>query len=113
MRESISKGGSAVFRVYHDDNGDFTRRCTGSLYLSPDSIRFESDDNIHTFETSPLSVSKVKLDRESTRSWKKRPIFKVFLKIGGAKTKFRFAPLSGKDQESKMFEQLVLVAKIS
>src|SRR5688500_7691577 len=39
MRQSITNGGSAVFRVYHDDTGGFSGRCTGSLYISPESIR--------------------------------------------------------------------------
>lgn len=112
MIESVSRGGSAVFRVYHDDNGDFTQRCTGSLYISPKNIRYESDNNIHTFETSTLSVSKIKYDWESSKDWKKYPIFKVFLKIGDSETKFRFAPVSGKEEEAKMVAQLVIEAKI-
>lgn len=112
MIESVSRGGSAVFRVYHDDNGDFTQRCTGSLYISPKSVRYESDDNIHTFETSTLSVNKVKNDWESSKLWKKHPIFKVFLKIGDSETKFRFAPVSGKEAEAKLVAQLVIEAKI-
>ncbi len=113
MKEAIAKGGSGVFRVYHDDDGDFVKRCTGSLYISPDSIRYESDDNIHTFETSTASVDKVKLDRETNRNWKNHPIFKVFLKIGSEKAKFRFAPINGKEAESRMAAQLFLEAKIN
>ena len=112
MIEAVSKGGSAVFRVYHDDNGDFTRRCTGSLYISPENVRYESDNNIHTFETSTLSVSKVKDDWQSSKLWNKYPIFKMYLKIGEAETKFRFAPVSGKEEEAKLVAQLVIEAKI-
>ena len=107
MRESIINGGSAVFRVYHDDNGSFTNRCTGSLYISPERIRFESDDNIHTFETSTVNVDKIKLDRESSKTWKNHTIFKVFLKIGKEKVKFRFAPVTGKVEESQMAARFV------
>ncbi len=99
MRESIINGGSAIFRVFHDDNGKFTDRCTGSLYISQDSLRFESDDNVHTFETSTVNVDKIKLDSESTRVWKKHSVFKVFLKIGKDKAKFKFAPLTGEQEE--------------
>ena len=102
MRESILNGGSAVFRVYHDDRGSFDGRCTGSLYISPERIRFESDNNVHTFETSTVNVEKIELDRESSNVWKNHPIFKVFLKIGKEKAKFRFAPISGKTEESQM-----------
>jgi tetratricopeptide (TPR) repeat protein len=102
MRQAIINGGSAVFRVFHDDSGSFNGRCTGSLYISPDRIRFESDDNVHTFETSTVNVDKTLLDRESSRTWKNYPIFKVFLKIGKDKVRFRFAPLTGKAEESMM-----------
>ena len=111
MRESIINGGSAVFRVYHDDNGSFTGRCSGSLYISPERIRFESDDNLHTFETSTVNVDKIKLDRESSKIWKNHTIFKVFLKIGRDKAKFRFAPITGKEAESKMVAQFVAESK--
>lgn len=107
MRESFANGGSAVFRVFHDDNGKFTNRCAGSLYISQDSMRFESDDNRHTFETSAVNIDKIKLDTESTRSWKKHSVFKIFLKIGKDKAKFRFAPLTGVREESKMVERFI------
>lgn len=111
MRESIENGGSAVFRVYHDDNGNFTHRCSGSLFVSPEIIRYEADDNTHTFETAIVNVDKIKLDRESSKLWNKHTIFKVFLKIGDAKTKFRFAPVTGNVQESQMVAQFVKESK--
>jgi tetratricopeptide (TPR) repeat protein len=107
MRESFTNGGSAVFRVFHDDNGKFTHRCTGSLYISQNTLRFESDDNVHTFETSTVNIEKLKLDTETTREWKKRSIFKVILKFGKEEAKFRFAPLTGVQEESKMVERFV------
>lgn len=113
MKEAVSRGGSGVFRVYHDDDGNFVKRCTGSLYISGDTIRYESDDNIHTFETSTINIDKVKLDRETNSVWKNHPIFKVFLKIGSQKAKFRFAPINGKDLESRMAAQLFMEAKIN
>jgi len=111
MREAFNNGGSAVFRVYHDDSGSFGGRCSGSLYISPDTLRFESDDNRHTFETSVANIDKFRLDTESNRSWKKRSIFKILLKIGKSDMKFRFAPINGKESESKMVERFVYVSK--
>ena len=102
MRRSVANGGSAVFRVFHDDNGKFTDRCAGSLFISGDTLRFESDDNIHTFETTIVNVDKIKLDTETTRVWKKHSVFKIFLKIGNDKAKFRFAPVTGLRGESEM-----------
>lgn len=107
MKASMTNGGSAVFRVFHDDNGKFTGRCTGSLFISEDVMRFESDDNRHTFETSTTNIDKIKLDTESTRVWKKHSVFKIFLKIGSDKAKFRFAPLTGEEQESEMVGRFI------
>jgi hypothetical protein len=111
MREAITNGGSAVFRVYHDDSGSFNGRCSGSLYISPESLRFESDDNRHTFETSSVNIDKIRLDTESNRLWKKHTVFKIFLKIGKSDVKFRFAPMTGKEAESAMVERFVYAAK--
>ncbi len=111
MQEAIENGGSAVFRVYHDDNGEFTARCTGSLYISPESIRFESDDNRHTFETSTSNVDRFKFDRENTREWKNRSIFKVFLKIGTEKARFRFTPISGAIAETQIIGRFINESK--
>jgi hypothetical protein len=110
MWDSLDNGGSAVFRVYHDDNGKFTGRCVGSLYISQDIFRFESDDNRHTFETSMGNVDKIRLDHESTQSWKKHSVFKIFLKIGNDKAKFRFAPLNGDEEISKMVGRFIAVS---
>ena len=113
MRESIINGGSAVFRVYHNHKGNsLERSCAGSLYVSPEKIRFESDDNVHTFETLTANVEKIKVDRESSKTRKTSPLFKVFLKLGKGKTNFRFAPISGKEDESNMVAQFVQEAKI-
>lgn len=111
MREAVSNGGSAVFRVYHDDSGSFSGRCSGSLYISPDSIRFESDDNRHTFETSAVNIDKFRLDRETNKQWKDYPIYKILLKIGKSDMKFRFAPITGKEVESHMVERFVYASK--
>lgn len=107
MQISVRNGGSAVFRVFHDDNGKFTHRCAGSLYISEEVLRFESDNNLHTFETTMANVDKIKLDRETTKAWKKHSIFKIFLKFGKEKAKFRFAPQTGEEEESKMVGRFI------
>ena len=112
MRQAIGNGGSAVFRVYHDDSGGFSSRCSGSLYISPESIRFESDDNRHTFETSTVNIDRIGLDTESNKTWKNHSVLKVFLKIGKDKAKFRFAPISGLAEESKMVGRFIRDSKI-
>jgi hypothetical protein len=111
MREAVANGGSAVFRVYHDDSGSFNGRCSGSLYISPDSIRFESDDNRHTFETSAVNIDKFRLDTETNKQWKKYPVYKILLKIGKSDMKFRFAPITGKAIETEMVERFVYASR--
>ncbi|HMS39134.1 MAG TPA: hypothetical protein PKE69_02830 [Pyrinomonadaceae bacterium] len=111
MRLAIENGGSAVFRVFHDDSGGFSNRCSGSLYVSPDSVRFESDDNRHTFETSAVNIEKIKLDIETNRTWKKHTVFKIFMKIGKTDAKFSFAPISANESESKMVERFIAPSK--
>ena len=113
MTESIKNGGSAVFRVYHDDKGSFTKRCTGSLYVSPESLRFESDDNVHTFETSMINIDEIKLDRESSKIWKNHTIFKIYMQLGKTDAKFRFAPLTNNLDESKMVARFVELSKVN
>jgi hypothetical protein len=112
MHQSIKNGGSAVFRVYHDDSGGFSSRCSGSLYISPESIRFESDDNRHTFETSTINIDKIRLGTESNRDWKNRSILKVYLKFGKDIAKFRFSPISGLEEETKMAGRFITDSKI-
>lgn len=106
MRDTIRLGGSAVFRVNHDDDGKFTRMCEGSLYISRDGVRFESDSNAHTFETSKKNVSKINIDSLSTPLWDKRSVYQIVLRAGKNRAKFRFAPLTGKKTESEMVERL-------
>lgn len=113
MRESIINGGSAVFRVYHNHKGSsMAHSCAGSLYVSPEKIRFESDDNTHTFETLTANVEKIKIENASSKTRKTSPLFKVFLKSGKGKTSFGFAPISGKEDESNMVAQIVQEAKL-
>jgi len=108
MLVSIAKGGSAVFRVFHDDNGKFTATCTGSLYISRDTVRFESDSNVHTFEVSMSNVAQMKIDTmAATPKWKEHSIYKIILRTGKSRSKFRFAPLTGALEESKMVERLI------
>ena len=107
MRDSIRLGGSAVLRVNHDDNGKFTHMCEGSLYISNDGVRFESDNNAHTFETPKTNVDEIKIESISTPLWKKRSTYKIILRTGKNHAKFRFSPQTGDERESEMVERLI------
>ena len=110
MREAVNRGGSAVFRVFHDHDGLFTETCQGSLYVAKDAVRFESDDNIHTFQTDDVNIKEVKTNSAFRRAFQtKTGSFKIVLKTGDAKdsVKFGFAPLTDNIAESKMIIRLI------
>lgn len=110
MRKAIDKGGSAVFRVFHDHNGTFTSGCEGSLYIAADTVRYEADDNKHTFQTLDADIKTVKTNGSFHRMLQtKNGSFKIVLrnKSDDDDKKFSFAPLTNKIDESKMIIRLI------
>lgn len=108
MREAIDKGGSAVFRVFHDHDGLFTDTCQGSLFIAKDGVRFEGDDNKHTFQTADTNIKQLKMNSVWTTFYKtKQGSFKIVLKSGDDSVKFNFAPLTDNALESKMIIRLI------
>lgn len=109
-RLAISYGGSAVIRVIHDHNATFTNTCEGSLYIARDTVRFESDNNRHTFETTDRNIKKVEVNSRFKRLIQlKGGSFKIVLHDAREDDdkKFSFAPLSGDTDESKMIISLI------
>lgn len=109
MNESLARGGSAVFRVMHDHNGTFTDTCNGSLYIAKDTVRFESDDNKHTFDTPDSNIKSVKMNSSLVRLFQIKPgSYKIVLKSGENKgLNFNFAPNTGSSEESKLVIRLI------
>lgn len=109
MREAVTRGGSAVFRVFHDHDGLFSDTCQGSLYVAKDTVRFESDDNVHTFQTDDVNIKQVKMNSVFKTFYKaKTGSFKIVLKSGESDSvKFSFAPLTDNALESKMIIRLI------
>jgi len=110
MREAVTRGGSAVFRVFHDHDGLFTETCQGSLFVAKDVVRFESDDNVHTFQTDDVNIKEIKTNSAFRRAFQtKTGSFKIVLKTGNEKdsVKFGFAPLTDNIAESKMVIRLI------
>jgi hypothetical protein len=109
-KTAINNGGSAVIRVIHDHNGTFTSTCEGSLYIARDSVRFESDNNRHTFETADRNIKKVEINSRFRRLVQlKGGSFKIVLfdEEKDDDKKFSFAPLSGDTKESEMIIRLI------
>ena len=109
MKLAIERGGSAVFRVFHDHDGLFTTTCQGSLFVAKDTVRFESDDNKHTFETPDESIKSIKMNSMLTSFFKiKSGSFNFKLKTGETESKnYNFAPLTDNALESKMIIRLI------
>jgi tetratricopeptide (TPR) repeat protein len=112
MKQAIDHGGSAVFRVTHD-HGVVGSNCEGSLFIARDTVRYESDDNKHTFETADGNINKVKMDKSffsafSTALKNKGGAFKFELKTGDNDSKnYVFTPKTNDSEESKMIIRLI------
>jgi hypothetical protein len=61
-RAAIERGGSAVFRVYHDHDGNFNSYCTGSFFVSKEGVTFKADNGAHTFEAKSADMREAKLN---------------------------------------------------
>lgn len=111
MRKAMELGGSAVFRVYHDDDGTFNTVCTGSLFVANDTVRYESDDNRHTFETNDADIKNAKMQGGFRQAFNNKAYagsFNIKLKAGEKDSKnYNFAPGSGSDAESKLILRLI------
>jgi hypothetical protein len=109
MREAVNRGGSAVFRVFHGHDAFMTEACQGSLFIAKDTVRFESDDNKHTFETTDTNIKEVKMNSFFKSIIKSRKgTFKFALKSGETESvNFTFAPLTDNALESKMIIRLI------
>ena len=110
FRKAIDLGGSSVFRVYHDHDGIFKDVCQGSLYVAKDGVRFESDDNKHTFDATDANIKQVKTNSSWKRAFQTRSgSFKIVLNDESDKDgkKFSFAPLTDNIEESKMVIRLI------
>lgn len=107
MQMAIDRGGSAVFRVFHD-HGLQMDSCQGSLFVAKDTVRFESDNNVHTFETKDENIKEAKMAGGFTQMFNARSgLFKISLKQGDQSKNFNFAPLTNDSAESKMIIRLI------
>lgn len=75
-----------------------------------DIVRYESDNNIHTFETTDKNIKSIKVNSSFKRLFQlKRGSFKIVLNNEDDKDgkKFNFAPVSGDTDVSKMIIRLI------
>jgi tetratricopeptide (TPR) repeat protein len=107
-KRSIDLGGNAVLRVTHDHDGSFFTSCQGSLYISKNIVRFESDNNVHTFETRDSNIKSIDVNSRWRRAFQvKAGSFRVVLEKEDETERYNFAPYSGKTDESRMIIRLI------
>lgn len=110
MQKAVELGGSAVFRVRHAHDKTFSYTCTGSLYVTRNSVKFESDDNRHTFQTPDSGIEKIAEVSSLRRLFQRKGgAFKIVLRDRAENDKdtFNFSPLTGKSEESEMIIRIV------
>jgi tetratricopeptide (TPR) repeat protein len=111
MRKAIELGGSAVFRVKHSHDYNFLNSCSGSFYISQGNIRYEDDENFHTFQVRDSDIIKIETGNKWAGLLKlKGGIFNVVIRDKADvkdKDKYQFSPLTGKNDEAKMIVNLV------
>ena len=106
-KKAINLGGAAVLRLKHDHDGSFLKTCEGSLYISRNMVRFESDNNDHTFETTDANIKSIEVNSRWRRMFQLRQgSFKIEL-TRKENSDFSFAPMTGKTDESKMIIRLI------
>jgi hypothetical protein len=103
-REAIDRSGRAVFRVYHDHDGNFNSYCTGSFFVSKEGVNFKADNGAHTFEARGQDI------KESKANGFVGIKFNAFhVKVGdGSKTKnYNFAPATTSKEEANLIVGLM------
>ena len=113
MRKAIALGGSAVFRISHAHDLTFSYSCEGSLYISKNDVRFEGDNNEHTFDVPKRDITNVK----TLGGWgklirRKSGAFKIVIRDRmdedkDDKDKYNFSPLTGEKKEAKLVIKLI------
>lgn len=105
MRAAIERGGTAVFRVYHDHDGFFKQFCQGSMFISKSAVTFKADDGNHTFEAQDTEIKEVKTNAFVGSEY---GAFHIKVERAGEKSKnYNFAPWMTKQVESNIIIRLV------
>lgn len=99
MRAAIERGGSAVFRVYHDHaSGSFTSYCQGSLYVSKDAVKYDADDGVDSYRANFSEIKEAKVNGLIGSNYGA-----FHIKVPGSKRgNYNFAPLSKNSVESRL-----------
>lgn len=113
MRKAIDLNGSAVFRIKHGHDLTFSYSCEGSLYVSKNDVRYESDNAEHTFDVPIKDITNAKM----LGGWgkfvrRKGGAFKIVIRDltdedADDKDKYNFSPLTGEKTEAQMIIKFI------
>lgn len=103
-RSAIERGGRAVFRVYHDHDGNFNSYCTGSFFVSKEGVTFKADNGAHTFEARSQDIREFKLNGFVGIKYNA-----FHVKVGDAnKSKnYNFSPATARKDEANLIVGLI------
>ena len=106
MRSAIERGGSALFRVYHDHaGGTFQDYCEGSLYISKNKVVFESDNGGDSYDVPLSELDEAKLNRFVGNEF---AAFHIRIKKpDGKKRNYNFAPATKQLAESRLILSMI------
>jgi hypothetical protein len=105
IRAAIDRGGSGVFRVYHDHTGNFTTNCRGSLFVTRSNVTFRADDGVHTFGSVGTNIKRIGTNSIYGSNY---GAFHIELKEPTAGKKlYNFAPYTKHKAESELIVELV------
>ncbi|HZH32401.1 MAG TPA: hypothetical protein VEY11_16670 [Pyrinomonadaceae bacterium] len=105
MRAAIERGGSSVFKVYHDHVGNFSNYCEGSLFITKTGVSFRADNGIDTFEATDLDIKEVKMN-----GWVGLQLGAFHIKVDKAvanRGNYNFAPATMLKAEAQLIIKLV------
>lgn len=105
-RAAIERGGSGVFRVYHDHDGFFQQFCQGSMFVTRGKVTFKADDGNHTFEANDPEIKEAKINGMVGASY---GAFHLKVARSGEKKSqnYNFAPYLTKQVESNLIINLI------
>ncbi|MGH9764379.1 MAG: hypothetical protein ACREDR_11360 [Blastocatellia bacterium] len=104
-RLAMDRGGSGVFRVYHDHTGSFSSFCLGSFFVSKTGVTFKADNGVDTFEASKEGIKETKLNGLVGAQYGAFHIKVV--QAGGGTRNYNFAPATKSKAEANLIVGLI------
>jgi len=105
MRAAIERDGAAVFRVYHDHDGNFSDVCEGSFFVTKTGVSYKADNGTDTFEAEDSNIKEAKTNGfvgVALGAFHIKPRTKI-----NGKDNFNFAPATKQKAESQLLISMI------